>query len=757
MTEQATQRGPTLGQWLAGLVIAFFVIPLCVTTVWGYVQSRRYLTDAAFRNIRNVAALEAAETLEFVRNAQNLVPSLIAGNEHLFETLRALGEAQPQPDRSWHERRLRAHLQTKVREVQSADEFSVVGVDGRLIASSDSDKPAGADHSAERCFTEGAAQSAVVGFEYDGAVAAGSHGHGPAATDAEPRLIIGTPIRDSDDRFLGVFCARFAFDIHRRLLLARHERTSSATLLLLDDQNRIVCGSFEDTHGAPFGERFTDLDAAVLAKREPWEGRFETGSGGGRGEHADHEHGHEVMVAFAPVPVLNWGVVVEVPVHEALQSINRLKWQAVVAAIALVIVLGVAVFATWRKVVKPVRALSFASDRMATGAAGDTVAPSGPREIAELGSAFNRMSLALQDSQQNLEDRIVERTRELEKSRAFVELLLNSIDQRVTVVDRELSILKANAAAERMLDSALVGRKCYELFEGRSSPCDGCPAVATFATGAPSADERSQRTSAGQEAFLVETYPVKGAAGDVESVIAIGRVVTDEKRLQMQMVHQEKMAAFGLLAAGVAHEIGNPLASIESQLRLAEGDPARAEPTLAVVRKEVGRIGRLLRELVDFSRRRRDAVMLTSVNRAVEDVARLLEHDPRARKVELALALADTLPGVRGKEDQLMQVLMNLGLNALDAMPGGGRLVFETCSAGGEVLVRVRDTGAGIDAGARARVFEPFFTTKGPERGTGLGLFVSRGIVEGMGGRLELSERGAEGTEFVVHLRAEQA
>jgi C4-dicarboxylate-specific signal transduction histidine kinase len=750
-----------LGQWLALLVIVFFVIPLCVVTLWGYLQSRRYLTDAAFRNVRNVAALEAAETLEFVRGAENLVPSLIAGNEHLFETIRSLEESAVGPDRSLHERTLRAHMQRKVQESPSALEFSVLGNSGRLLASSSSVRPVGEDLSQTGCFTQGSTRASIVGFEYEpGGGSGGGHEHSDhdeASPGHEPRLVIGAPIRDSEGRFLGVFCARFTFDIHRRLLLARNERTSRATLFLLDDQNRVVCGSFEDSNGAPYGDRFQDLDSSVLSRGEPWQGRLETTSGGGGDGHDDHDHGHDVIVAYAPIPSLSWGVVVEVPVHEALASIDRLKWQAVAASAALVLVLAVAVFATWRKVVQPVRALSMTSDQMTSGVSGETVEPSGPREIAELGSAFNRMSLALRESHHTLEDRIDERTLELRESQEFTELLLNSIEQRVTVVDREFSILKANAAAERMFGDRVRDAKCHELFEGRSTPCEGCPAARTFETGRPARDERSQSTGNGQEAVLVDTYPVKSPNGDVESVITIGRVVTDEKRLQMQMVHQEKMAAFGLLAAGVAHEIGNPLASIESQLRLAADDPERAEQTLGVVRKDVARIGRLLRELVDFSRRRRDTEMLMSVNQAIEDVVRLLEHDPRARKIEIECELADGLPGVRAKEDHVVQVLMNLGLNALDSMPSGGSLKFVSALEDEEIVVRVRDSGAGIPVDARARVFEPFFTTKELGRGTGLGLFVSRGIVEGMGGRLELEDTGDDGTMFAVRLEGERA
>jgi C4-dicarboxylate-specific signal transduction histidine kinase len=180
-----------------------------------------------------------------------------------------------------------------------------------------------------------------------------------------------------------------------------------------------------------------------------------------------------------------------------------------------------------------------------------------------------------------------------------------------------------------------------------------------------------------------------------------------------------------------------------------------------IVRKEVGRMSRLLRELVDFARRKRDEVRLASPNQAIDDVLKLIEHDPRARGVELSRELAETLPGVRLVEDHLVQVLLNLGLNALDAIasaqegaePGRPRqLTFVTRMVDGDVEVLVRDTGTGISPAVVGRIFEPFYTTKAPGKGTGLGLFVSRRIIEDLGGALRLVDTSSAGTTFAIRL-----
>ncbi len=737
----ARRRPITVGQWLALVVVAFFLGPLCVSNLWGYLQTHRYMTEAAFRNIRNVAALEASETLVFVQARKNLVPSIVAGNQHLFRLLRALAREEDEGARRSLTRELEAHLLAKAREGDSVEEFGVISPGGVLVASSGSGHGVGRDLAVTRCFESGRNRAGIVGFDYDHLddsqedSAPSSHAH------EEPDLLVAAPIHDREGVFLGVFCARFGFDIHHSLMAAHADRTTQASLYLLNDEGRIVCSSFEMAQ-VSYGEELQSLPPAVIGSREPWEGRLRLDSG------------QEILAAFAPIPALGWGVAVEVPVALALADLERLKWQALAVSAILASILGLAVVLSWRTVIRPLQAFARASDRMASGTPGETVDPQGPRELVELASAFNRMSLALRHSQDTLESRVTERTRELRESREFSELLLDSIDQRVVVLDTECRIIKANSAATRMHGSGILGATCCEAFEGLPSPSSSCPAQRTIETGRPASDERSQRTLGGLEVVYVETYPVLDADGRVESVVEIGRIVTAEKKLQLQMMYQQKMAAFGQLAAGFAHEIGNPLASIDSQLQVAQHDPTRVDQTLEVVRKQVERMDRMLRELVGFSRRRRDEVVLVSANQVVDDVVRLLEHDPRAHTIRILRHLSDNLPGVRTTEDHLVQVLLNLGLNALDAMEEAGTIEFETGVENDWVIIRVRDEGCGIPEEAHSHLFDPFFTTKPPGRGTGLGLFVSKEILEAMGGRLDLERTGSDGTTFVVRLSA---
>ena len=317
-----------------------------------------------------------------------------------------------------------------------------------------------------------------------------------------------------------------------------------------------------------------------------------------------------------------------------------------------------------------------------------------------------------------LEQRVRERTRELEEARAFTELLFDSLRERIDVVDHEGHVIKANRLAE---DAAL---------------------------------------DAAGRVWELESIPVAGKDGGPGFVIEVRRDVTQQKNLEAQVRHQEKMAGLGMLTAGFAHDLGNPLASLSTELELLEGedDVTQVRESLGVLRKQVARMSRTLREMVDFARRRRDEVADVSIAAAVSDAARLVHHDPRWRNVELRTEVPNDLPAVHMVEDHLVLVLVNLMLNAVDAMPSGGVLtVAATRTAGAEVELRVRDTGLGMTPDVLARATSPLFTTKGATRGTGLGLAVSDGIVRSVGGTLEISSKPGEGTEVLVRLPAEAA
>jgi signal transduction histidine kinase len=228
-------------------------------------------------------------------------------------------------------------------------------------------------------------------------------------------------------------------------------------------------------------------------------------------------------------------------------------------------------------------------------------------------------------------------------------------------------------------------------------------------------------------------------AAKVAELTAANRALAEPRA---SLVRSEKLATVGRLAAGLAHEVGNPLGAVAGYAEIARARiPAGADPDLADAVERIAaaaaRIDRTLRDLLDFARPAPVDVRPTSVAAAVEEALRLARVQARFRGVEARVDLPADLPPVRADAHQLAQVFLNLFLNAGDAMEGRGAVEVGAAVAGDRVEVRVRDTGPGFAPADLPRVFDPFFTTKEPGRGTGLGLSIGFRIVESFGGALE--------------------
>ena len=223
---------------------------------------------------------------------------------------------------------------------------------------------------------------------------------------------------------------------------------------------------------------------------------------------------------------------------------------------------------------------------------------------------------------------------------------------------------------------------------------------------------------------------------------------------QARVIHQEKMAAFGLLAAGIAHEVGNPVAALSGLvqvLRRRDPDPYTAAK-LDLAAAQLGRIGRTLRDLVDFSRPAPLVAGPFPPAVAVDEALGIARYYPGTKDRHLTTALPPDLPPVHAVRDHLTQVVLNLVLNAVDATAPGGHITISARHEGGWVELSVADDGRGIALADRCRLFQPYFTTK--PRGTGLGLFVSRQVAEELGGSLSYRTEPGHGTTFTVRLPA---
>lgn len=240
------------------------------------------------------------------------------------------------------------------------------------------------------------------------------------------------------------------------------------------------------------------------------------------------------------------------------------------------------------------------------------------------------------------------------------------------------------------------------------------------------------------------------------------RDLTELKLQEEQVQHSERLATVGHMAAGVAHEIGNPLTAISSLTQLVQrrtGDEFVQEQ-MKKVRDQIQRINKIVRDLVDFSRPSSLDRAETQINEVIKSAVGLMKHDARCREVTFDMKLASGLPKIVCVPDHIHQVLVNLLLNAVDAMAGVDdpaiTIKTEKSESPEQIIIRVSDVGMGIKEEHLDRIFEPFFTTKDVGTGTGLGLSVSHGIIKEMGGTITVESKPNVGTTFIILLPVER-
>jgi C4-dicarboxylate-specific signal transduction histidine kinase len=227
------------------------------------------------------------------------------------------------------------------------------------------------------------------------------------------------------------------------------------------------------------------------------------------------------------------------------------------------------------------------------------------------------------------------------------------------------------------------------------------------------------------------------------------------KEAQAQIIHQEKMASLGLMAAGIAHEIGNPLTSISSiaQVIKRKNPGDQIGKYINDILKNIDRISRIVRELVDFSRPSSYKAALTNINDIIKSAVGIIKYDRRAKDLAINLSLEERLPETVVVSDQLLQVFLNILINALDASEDRGDKIQVSSYARKDILfVTIRDYGSGIPADNLHRIFEPFYTTKEVGHGTGLGLTVSYGIIQQIGGEISVKSKVNQGSTFEISI-----
>jgi GAF domain-containing protein len=366
---------------------------------------------------------------------------------------------------------------------------------------------------------------------------------------------------------------------------------------------------------------------------------------------------------------------------------------------------------------------------------------------------------------EGLETMVAERTRELDRQKRFVEVVLETLPLGVFVLDPELHIVRANRDGARTLGCDPTVRAPFTsvVAPERAAEVEAFLGQA-FLAGEVTRQEEEMVVAGELKRFRLTTAPLPGGDGGAHLIVLV-EDVTLAKQLERQMLLTERLTTAGRLAAGVAHELNNPLATIAGcaeslQSRLEEDALAgRAElgdfsTYLGLIEEEAYRCKDITGSLLQFVRDPGSRRTPTDVNALVLKTIELIGHQARYAEGVLTADLDDTLTAVTVNEGQLRQVFLGLASNALDAMEGHGRLVIRTRRGRRDLEIEFEDEGPGIPEEIAQRIWDPFFTTKPPGQGTGLGLAIAQGIVTDHGGRIEMQTHVGKGSLFRVVLPA---
>jgi len=346
----------------------------------------------------------------------------------------------------------------------------------------------------------------------------------------------------------------------------------------------------------------------------------------------------------------------------------------------------------------------------------------------------------------------------LEQAAQEWRITFDSITDIISIHDKDNRIVRINKAMADLVKKTpqeLVGQFCHEVMHGTKEPPANCPHLRTIKSGKPDALEMFNPNF--ESYFHESTSPLFNEKGEVSGTVIVARDVTQQKRMEEQLILTDRLASIGELSSGIAHELNNPLTSVIgfSQLLIQGNVPDNIKEDLSIIYSEAQRAAVIVKNLLTFARKHAPVTQLSQINIVIEDVLRLRSYEQKVNNIEVEKHLAVALPEIMMDPFQIQQVFLNIIVNAEFAMLEAhhrGKLVITTEKSDGMVKITFTDDGPGITEANLKRIFNPFFTTKEVGKGTGLGLSICHGIVTEHGGKIYVRSVNGQGSAFTVEL-----
>ncbi|MCK5227059.1 MAG: response regulator, partial [Desulfobulbaceae bacterium] len=470
---------------------------------------------------------------------------------------------------------------------------------------------------------------------------------------------------------------------------------------------------------------------------------------------------------FTPVPSRyadTWWVKVGLPRDEIVAKARILSWQLIFVGSACIIAAMLVFFVMSNRIIRPLRLFTEATKEIGHGKykrfmQGD----SSQDEIGKLARAFNEMS-----------EQVEAREEALLKSKEEWKKSFNAIGDIITIQDKDMRIVRANQAAGQFFEvdvEDLVGKFCHEVFLGGPEPCPGCPVRKTI----QDINEHSEiihHVGLGKF-FHVSSAPIFDNDNNLEYLVHVAKDITEQKKMEEELFQAHKMEAIGTLAGGIAHDFNNILTAILGYAEIVRADLPESSPSrhdIDQVLKAGNRAKELVKQILTFSRKGQETQQPLQSSLIIKETLKLLRAS-LPTTIEIQEEIDPECGTILANPTNIHQILVNLCTNALHAMKDEKGILTvrltrkeltkehdvisgDGVAEGSFVELMIRDTGHGMDKATVQRMFEPYFTTKEVGKGSGMGLALVHGIVQGCGGFIKVESGPGKGTTFNVYFPA---
>lgn len=443
---------------------------------------------------------------------------------------------------------------------------------------------------------------------------------------------------------------------------------------------------------------------------------------------------------------LGWTLVMEQPRGTAFAPIDKLFQTGLVVVLVVTLIISLISIYAGLYFTKPILLLNKGIKNLQKGKSISPIQLEQKDEIGLLAQSFNEMAKELQKKSLQIE---------MEKER--LDIVVNGIGAGLGLVGKDYQITWMNPTLKKWFQTKEFPLLCYTLIEGKNSPCLDCPITDRNYKGG----SVNRTFTYNERIYQHRVFPLNHSiAGEGEFLVVI-EDITEQKTMEEKIIQTDKLSALGLMASSFAHEVNNPLTTINVyaedlndrlQMKDADLDDEEISMYLEKIVENTNRCKKITSNLLNFSRKSQwnnDSIHIEST---IQNSINLLEHTLKKKSIQVHLKIEKPLPMIEGDGLKLMQVFVNVINNAMDAMERGGILTISAYMDGDKINIAFQDTGCGIPKEELSKVYDPFYTTKPIGKGTGLGLSVCYGIIQQFAGSMEIASEVGEGTTVSFEL-----